>query len=268
MTVWPVRTSSRRAFSALRQAPLTIGLATLVWLVARGGGLFVLASFVPSAQAAPRPELPGDLFAAQPTEVQGALRFLCSTFFLVLLWTLAAWADTGFLRVVLDALRTPKRASLRPFLRPGSAFGRMLAYHVASGLLVFGVGLLVVIPGSVIASLAPDDTHWLAYLGTTLALVPFAIVYVVLGARLLFAPHAVVLEGRSVKDAIRSSFARTRDHLGALVLFVIALELVEAVSAFGVIGGPWLAAITVSLAHAWSALVVMERWVHFTHAGR
>jgi len=143
---WPLRTSSRRAFAALRQAPLAIGLATLLWLVARGAGLFVLASFVPAAQAAPRPELPGDLFASQPTEVQGALRFLCGTVFLVVLWTLAAWADAGFLRVVLDALRTPRRASLRPFLQPGSAFGRMLAYHVASGLLVFGAGLVVVSP--------------------------------------------------------------------------------------------------------------------------
>jgi hypothetical protein len=263
---WPLRTSSRRALAALRQAPLAIGLATLLWLVARGAGLFVLASFVPAAQAAPRPELPGDLFASQPTEVQSALRFLCGTFFLVVLWTLAAWADAGFLRVVLDALRTPRRASLRPFLQPGSAFGRMLAYHVASGLLVFGAGLVVVIPGSVIAALAPSPTHWLAYVGTAIALVPFAIVYVVLGARLLFAPHAIVLEGRDVKDAIRSSFARTRGGLGALLLFVIGFELVEAGSAFGVVGGPLLALVTVSLAHAWSALVVMERWVHLTHA--
>jgi hypothetical protein len=263
---WPLRTSSRRAFAALRQAPLAIGLATLIWLIARGAGLFVLASFVPSAQAAPRPELPGDLFASQPTEVQGALRFLCGTVFLVVLWTLAAWADAGFLRVVLDALRTPRRASLRPFLQPGSAFGRMLAYHVASGLLVFGAGLVVVIPGSVVAALAPSATHPVAYVGTALALVPFAIVYVVLGARLLFAPHAIVLEGRDVKGAIRDSLSRTRGNLGALLLFVIGFELVEAVSAFGVVGGPLLALVTVSLAHAWSALVVMERWVHLTHA--
>ncbi|MCB9600110.1 MAG: hypothetical protein H6721_00750 [Sandaracinus sp.] len=259
-SAWSLLPSATRAFEVLRRAPLRLVAITSLWLFARGSGLFVVASFVPAAHAAPRPELPGDVFASQPPEVQSALRFVCGSVMLVALWTLAAWADTGFLRAIRDATREPSTASPRVFLRPGAAFGRMLAYHVASGLLVFVVCLVAVLPGAVVASIPDDPSDALATWGTVLALVPMAAAYVVVHARLLLAPHAVVLEERVVKDAWRSSFERTRGGSWRLLSFVAVLELVEAVSTLGLVVHWFVGFVAVTLAHAWTALVVMDRW--------
>lgn len=145
----------------------------------------------------------------------------------LVLFAFRTWVEVGYLRAQGEALRLGN-TSFSTLFGGADAFWRLAGFKIVAGLLFLGVLILALIPGGLALGAglyAELPLVWGAGIGLMVLLGLWLGIWVGLG--LALGRHAVALEGRGVRDALRRSWELCRGHRLWLLVYLLVLGIVK-----------------------------------------